>query len=89
VVSCENATIRQSPDGLYVYNEKGRNEIVLKRELRGRLAELNELYESITENREPFHSGAWGTATLEVCFGILESAKLHRDIPMQRQIPSY
>ena len=89
VVSCENATIRQSPDGLYVYSDSGRKEIVLNRELRGRLAELNELYESITEDREPFHSGAWGTATLEVCFGILESGKLHRDVAMQRQIPSY
>jgi phthalate 4,5-cis-dihydrodiol dehydrogenase len=89
VVSCESATIRQSPDGLYVYSEKGRNEIVLKHELRGRLAELNELYQSITENREPFHNGAWGTATLEVCFGILESAKRHQDVPMQRQVPSY
>jgi phthalate 4,5-cis-dihydrodiol dehydrogenase len=89
VVSCENATIRQSPDGLYLYTEKGRNEIVLKQELRGRLAELNELYESITENREPFHSGAWGAATLEVCFGILESAKRHQDVPMHRQVASY
>jgi phthalate 4,5-cis-dihydrodiol dehydrogenase len=89
VVSCENATIRQSPDGLYLYTEKGRNEIVLQRELRGRLAELNELYESITENREPFHSGAWGTATLEVCFGILESAKRHQDVSMRRQVASY
>jgi phthalate 4,5-cis-dihydrodiol dehydrogenase len=89
VVSCENATIRQSPDGLYLYTEKGRNELVLERELRGRLAELNELYESITQDREPFHSGAWGTATLEVCFGILDSAKLHKDVPMQRQVASY
>ena len=89
VVSCESATIRQSPDGLYLYTEKGRNEIVLKRELRGRLAELNELYDSITENREPFHSGAWGTATLEVCFGILESAKRRQDVSMQRQVASY
>jgi predicted dehydrogenase len=89
VVSLENATIRQSPDGLYLYTEKGRSEIVLKRELRGRLAELNELYEGITENREPFHSGAWGTATLEVCFGILESAKRHQDVPMRRQVASY
>jgi predicted dehydrogenase len=89
VVSLENATIRQSPHGLYVYTETGRNEIVLERERRGRLAELNELYESIIENREPFHSGAWGTATLEVCFGILESAKRHQDVPMRRQVASY
>jgi phthalate 4,5-cis-dihydrodiol dehydrogenase len=89
VVSCENATIRQSPDGLYLYTEKGRNELLVERDLRGRLAELNELYESITQDREPFHSGAWGTATLEVCFGILESGKQRREIPMQRQVASY
>jgi phthalate 4,5-cis-dihydrodiol dehydrogenase len=81
--------VRQSPGGLYVYTENGRREIVLEHELRGRLAELNELYESITENREPTHNGAWGTATLEVCFGILESAKSHQSVPMHRQLPSY
>ena len=89
IVSFENATVRQSQDGLYVYTENGRREIVLERELRGRLAELNELYESITEKREPTHNGAWGTATLEVCFGILESAKSHQGVPMHRQVPSY
>ena len=52
------------------------------------MAELNELYDCITQNREPFHSGAWGAATLEVCFGILESSKRHQDVPMQRQVPS-
>jgi phthalate 4,5-cis-dihydrodiol dehydrogenase len=89
VVHCENATVRQSPDGLYLYTEKGREEMVLQREARGRLAELNELYESIVGGREAFHSGEWGTATLEVCFGILESAKLHKEIAMTRQVPSW
>ena len=89
LASLENATIRQSPDGLYLYTANGREEIVLKQELRGRLAELNELYDCITQNREPFHSGAWGAATLEVCFGILESSKRHQDEQMQRQVPSY
>jgi phthalate 4,5-cis-dihydrodiol dehydrogenase len=89
VVHCENATIRQSPDGLYVYTEKGREELLLERQARGRLAELNELYESIVDGREAFHSGEWGTATLEVCFGILESAKLHKEIAMRRQVASW
>ena len=89
VVSLENATIRQSPDGLYLYTANGRSEMVLAHEQRGRLAELTELYDSITQSRAPFHSGAWGTATLEVCFGILESAKRHQDVPMRRQVPSY
>jgi phthalate 4,5-cis-dihydrodiol dehydrogenase len=89
VVSLENACIRQSPDGLYLYTQNGRHEVVLAQEQRGRLAELNELYDSITQDRAPFHSGAWGAATLEVCFGILESAKRHQDVPMRRQVPSY
>jgi phthalate 4,5-cis-dihydrodiol dehydrogenase len=89
VVSLENATVRQSPDGLYLYTAQGRDEVVLAHELRGRLAELNELYDSITEDRAPFHSGAWGTATLEVCFGILESAKQRQEVRMRRQVPSY
>ncbi len=89
VVSCENATIRQSPDGLYLYTKDGREEMLVERDMRGRLAELNELYESITLNREPYHSGAWGTATLEVCFGILESAKTHKDVQMHRQVASW
>jgi phthalate 4,5-cis-dihydrodiol dehydrogenase len=89
VVSFENGTVRQSPDGLYLYTANGREEIVLAHELRGRLAELNELYDSITQDRAPFHSGAWGTATLEVCFGILESAKLRQEVLMRRQVPSY
>jgi predicted dehydrogenase len=89
VVSCENATIRQSPDGLYLYTKNGREEMPVERDMRGRLAELNELYESITLGREPYHSGAWGTATLEVCFGILESAKTHKDVEMRRQVSSW
>lgn len=89
MVHCENATIRQSPDGLYLYTENGRNEIALKHEVRGRLAELNELYDSVVDDREPFHNGAWGTATLEVCFGILESAKTRSEITMQRQVASW
>lgn len=89
MVHCENATIRQSPDGLYLYTENGRNEITLNHESRGRLAELNELYDSIVNSREPFHNGAWGTATLEVCFAILESTKTRSEITMQRQVASW
>lgn len=86
VVSCENATIRQSPNGLYVYGNNGREEVLLENSLRGRLAELTELYDSIVNDRDPFHDGAWGTATLEVCFGIMESARLKQEIYMKRQV---
>jgi phthalate 4,5-cis-dihydrodiol dehydrogenase len=32
------------------------------------------------------HSGLWGLATLEVCLAIMQSATVHRDIPMQHQV---
>jgi predicted dehydrogenase len=87
VVSCEDATIRQSPQGLLVYGNKGKEELVIEHDrLRGRLAELNEIYQGIVEGRPLFHDGAWGTATLEVCFAILESAKTDREIAMQHQV---
>jgi phthalate 4,5-cis-dihydrodiol dehydrogenase len=88
LVHCEEATIRQSPDGLYLYTDKGREELKLAREARGRMAELAELHASITSGRPPFHDGAWGTATLEVCFAIMESAAKRADISMTRQVAS-
>jgi phthalate 4,5-cis-dihydrodiol dehydrogenase len=88
LVHCEEATIRQSPDGLYLYSQKGREELVMAREARGRMAELAELHASITSGRPPFHDGAWGTATLEVCFAIMESAAQRTEIRMTRQVAS-
>jgi phthalate 4,5-cis-dihydrodiol dehydrogenase len=88
LVHCEQATIRQSPDGLYLYTETGREELVMAREARGRMAELAELHASIVSGRAPFHDGAWGTATLEVCFAIIESAAKRAEIRLTRQVAS-
>jgi predicted dehydrogenase len=85
VVSCENATIRQSADGLYVYDKDGRREIAVPPTRGGRIAELTEMHESVSSGRAPFHDGAWGLATLEVCFAILESARSGTEIQMAHQ----
>jgi phthalate 4,5-cis-dihydrodiol dehydrogenase len=50
------------------------------------VAELNEMYDAIVAERAPFHDGAWGLATLEVCFGILESARSGKEVTMTRQV---
>ena len=86
VVSCEDATLRQSADGLYLYDKDGRREIAVPRKEGGRTAELMEMHEALTAGRKPFHDGRWGLATLEVCFGIFESAATGRDVPMTRQV---
>ncbi|MDB5406120.1 MAG: oxidoreductase domain protein [Rhodospirillales bacterium] len=85
VVSCEDATIRQSAGGLYVYDKDGRREIAVAQSQGGRIAELTEMYNAIVTGRAPFHDGAWGLATLEVCFAILESARTGTEITMVHQ----
>ncbi len=86
VVSCDHAALRQSSDGLYVYGKNGREELPVARGLGGRAAELRELSDAILHGVKPFHDGAWGLATLEVCFAILESARTGKEIEMSLQV---
>jgi phthalate 4,5-cis-dihydrodiol dehydrogenase len=86
VVSGEDAALRQSADGLYLYDKDGRQELPVPRAEGGRVAELMEMHDALTRGRKPFHDGRWGLATLEVCFGILESASTGREIAMARQV---
>ncbi|HEY3916279.1 MAG TPA: Gfo/Idh/MocA family oxidoreductase [Stellaceae bacterium] len=86
VVSGEEATLRQSSGGLYLYDKNGRREIAVPRKEGGRLAELMEMHQALSGGRKPFHDGRWGLATLEVCFAILESARTGREVVMTRQV---
>jgi predicted dehydrogenase len=87
IASCDNAVIRQSPDGLYVYDADGVREIEVQKRMHGRSAELTEMYHGIVNNAPIFHDGRWGEATLEVCLGILKSAAEGREIVMEHQVP--
>ena len=84
VVSCEKGAMRQSPDGLFLYTEKGREEIPVERDA-GRSAEIIEFKNALAEGRTVFPDGIWGRGTLEICLGILESSKLHKDVALSRQ----
>jgi len=87
VVSCERGAIRQSPDGLFVYDEAGRHEIVVPPYL-GRAAELIELRDALAQRRPAFPDGVWGKATLETCLAIRQSAAQARDVPLLHQVVS-
>lgn len=87
VVSCERGAIRQSPDALLVYGDEGIEEVSLSQELRGRAAELMDLYDGVVHGKPIFHDGRWGMATLEVCLAIVQSANERREIRMMRQVP--
>ena len=84
IVSCELGVMRQSPDGLYLYTDEGREEISASPYL-GRAAELIELRDALEENRDVFPNGEWGKANLEICLAILASAREGRDIELRHQ----
>lgn len=79
--------IRQSPDGLYLYTNNGREEIPCPPFL-DRAGDLLKLYEAATtQNRPVFTDGQWGKATLEVVLAILQSSKERREIALAHQVP--
>ena len=89
VVSLEEADIRQTLDGLMVYGDQGREEILIdKAQGSGRAAELSEMFEAVSADRPVFHDGRWGMATLEVVLAIVESADERRELMMEHQVPS-
>jgi phthalate 4,5-cis-dihydrodiol dehydrogenase len=86
IVSCEGGDIRQSPDGLYVYTERGREEVPLP--LVGtRDIMLAEFTDAIAGRRTPLHDGRWGMANLEVCVAAIKSAQTQTEIPLSHQVP--
>ena len=60
VVSCEQGGIRQSPNGVYVYDDEGLREEALPDEASSYSPELMELHEAITAGRPILHGGALG-----------------------------
>jgi len=87
VVSCENGDIRQSPDGLFVYTEKGREEVLMSDE-ELRAGEIKALVDALKQNGPGFPDVRWGRATLEAVTAIKESGQQRKEIFMEHQVPS-
>jgi predicted dehydrogenase len=87
IIACQRGVIRQSPQGLYVYTEAGREGVPCAAD-EGRSAELRELHQALEQDRPAFPDGRWGKATLEVCIAMLQSSQHHREITLAHQTPS-
>ncbi|MDB5728632.1 MAG: hypothetical protein JWQ00_1837 [Noviherbaspirillum sp.] len=87
IVGCERGVIRQSPQGIYVYTDAGREEVACPVDA-GHAAELRELCQAVAQDRPAFPDGRWGKATLEVCLAMLQSSKERRELMLRHQIPS-
>ena len=79
IVSCELGVLRQSPNGIFVYDQSGRREVSCPLDYSIE-RDLAELVRSIEENRAPFPDGHWGRATTQVCVAILESSRRKAEI---------
>ncbi|AMN39437.1 oxidoreductase domain-containing protein [Rhodoplanes sp. Z2-YC6860] len=86
VVSCERGDIRQSPDGLYIYSERGREEIAVPNDKSPRDLVLDEFAAAIAGRAQPVHDGRWGLANLELCLAAIESSKRGEEIQLKHQV---
>jgi phthalate 4,5-cis-dihydrodiol dehydrogenase len=75
LVSCERGALRQSADGVFIYDERGRTEVSCPKWDGPLKVELDDFYTSVTGDRAVPHDGKWGKATLEVCLAILQSSR--------------
>lgn len=84
---CDAADLRPTPAGIDVYGHARHSVVPLPEPDIPRREVLDELVAAIRKGRAPIHSGAWGLATMEVCFAILESAQTGRTVTLNRQCP--
>jgi len=88
LVSCERGALRQSADGVFIYDEHGRTEVSCADWYGPLKVELEDFYTAVTEDRPVPHDGLWGKATLEVCLAILRSAQNQSEQTVTHQVPS-
>lgn len=88
LVSCERGALRQSSEGVFIYDEQGRTEVACT-DWQGPLrVELGDFYKAVMENRPVPHNGHWGKATLEVCLAILKSSQDSQEQSLRHQVAS-
>jgi phthalate 4,5-cis-dihydrodiol dehydrogenase len=88
LLSCEKGMVRQSPRGVYVYNDDDgvREELIDDATIAANDPTLQEAYDGIVLGKPIFHDGRWGLATLEVQLALMQSARERREIQLSHQV---
>lgn len=89
IVSCERGDIRQSPQGLFIYDDDGMRDAPIQVPGISYNNEIDEMYDAVMQDRLVYHDGRWGMATLEVCLAIMESARDRKEVRLTHQTPTY
>jgi phthalate 4,5-cis-dihydrodiol dehydrogenase len=85
VASFERGDLRQSPNGLYVYDDEGRRELPVTGGRGVGTLEMQEMHDAIFQNAPIVHDGRWATATLEVAMAIVASGRERREVVLSHQ----
>jgi phthalate 4,5-cis-dihydrodiol dehydrogenase len=86
LVSCEHGDLRPLPNGVMIYGDDEARFETFARPPIPRVDVIDELYAAVVHGRAPLHDGRWSMATLEVCLGILQSAREGREIALRHQV---
>jgi phthalate 4,5-cis-dihydrodiol dehydrogenase len=86
LVSCERGDMRQTPRGLLIYTEDGREERILPTDRSPRHLVLDEFADAIAGRPVP-HNARRGAAVVEICEAVLRSAREGREIRLAERGP--
>lgn len=86
IASCERADLRPLPRGVMIYADEVRRLHALPPPAVPRAEVIDELYDAMMHDVAPLHSGAWGMATVEMCLGLLASARARAEISLHHQV---
>jgi phthalate 4,5-cis-dihydrodiol dehydrogenase len=85
VASFERGDIRQSPNGIYIYDDDGMRELPVEGGRGVGLLEIKEMYEAVIDGKPLVHDGRWALATTEVGEAIMQSGRERREIMLSHQ----
>ncbi len=87
VVTCARGEMRASADGLFIYDQNGKREVVLPASAAtpGRSEVLDDMIAAVRTGRKPLQDGRWGKANVEVTLALQQSARERREIMLEHQ----
>ncbi len=87
IVSCDDADLRPSPDGVLVYDNDGVREVLAPpaRTYPNKDGVIDEFFDAIVSGEPPLHDGRWGTATTAAAIALLQSARERRVITLANE----
>jgi phthalate 4,5-cis-dihydrodiol dehydrogenase len=86
IASCDRADLRPLPTGVMIYDDGRAWLEAMPPPAIPRAEVIDELYDAVVKGRPALHSGEWAMATLEVCLGILESARSGKEVRLEHQV---